>query len=416
MGDSIREVLTVAPPAPALELEDQVDAVATLSNRRGRTLLAGFTAAHFAHPVTNSLLTPLLPLIRDGFGLSYAESGLAVSAYSISLGLSNAPIGALADRIGSRPVIVVGLLLTAALSVALAAAGAYWQLLVLLVLLGLVAGSYHAPAAALIARAFPPQVRGAAIGLHITGGHLSLFLTPLAAGLLVASTGTWRTSYLWLAVAPLLTALPIWRLAPRGEEQRRSVAGPGVLRSLIDVVRLVGPLVSLSILFQLFYAAIQAFMALYLVDARGLPVALAAIYTGAPQLIGVLGAPIGGSLSDRLGRRAVILTGLVLLGPALFGLTIVPDVLLPLPLFGIGLASALRQTVTEVLVMDSAPPQRRAMIMGSYYMLFQQIGGVGAPLLGVLSELFGIGASFMGVTLALAGASMVILAGYRRLL
>jgi MFS family permease len=194
------------------------------------------------------------------------------------------------------------------------------------------------------------------------------------------------------------------------------VAGPGVLRSLIDVVRLVGPLVSLSILFQLFYAAIQAFMALYLVDARGLPVALAAIYTGAPQLIGVLGAPIGGSLSDRLGRRAVILTGLVLLGPALFGLTIVPDVLLPLPLFGIGLASALRQTVTEVLVMDSAPPQRRAMIMGSYYMLFQQIGGVGAPLLGVLSELFGIGASFMGVTLALAGASMVILAGHRRLL
>ncbi len=390
---------------------------ALLSNRRGRTLLASITAAHFSHHVTNSLLTPLLPLIRDAFALSYAETGLLVSAYGISLGGSNMPMGALADRIGSRPVIVVGLIGTGLLSLALATAGAYWQLVLLLVLLGLVAGTYHGPAAALLARAFPQHVRGAALGLHITGGHLSLFITPVAAGLLLASSGTWRTSYLWLAAAPLLTAVLVWRL--KVPAQAIHVGGHehiGVLRSLIDVARSVGPLVLLSIVFQTLYAAILAFMALYLVDARELPPAQAAAFVGAPQVIGVLGSPIGGYLSDRLGRRAVILTGMVLVGPALYALTVVPVALLPLALLGIGLASALRQTVTEVLVMDSAPPQRRAMVMGSYYMLFQQLGGIAAPLLGVLAGLIGIGASFSAITLTLAIGSALVLLVHRKLL
>jgi MFS family permease len=314
-------------------------------------------------------------------------------------------------------VIVVGLLGTGLLSLALATAGAYWQLLVLLVLLGLVAGSYHAPAAALLARSFPQQVRGAALGLHITGGHISLFATPVAAGLLVAASDTWRTSYLWLAAAPLLTALLVWRLrVPSHSAHAESREHVGIVSALVETARAVGPLVLISIVFQMLHAAILAFMALYLVDARGLPPAQAAAYVGAPQVIGVLGSPFGGYLSDRLGRRAVILTGMVLVGPAFYAMTVAPLELLPLVLMGIGFASALRQTVTEVLVMDSAPPRRRAMVMGSYYMAFQQLGGIAAPLLGVLAGLIGIGASFSAVTLTLAIASVVVLLVHRRLL
>jgi len=104
------------------------------------------------------------------------------------------------------------------------------------------------------------------------------------------------------------------------------------------------------------------------------------------------------------------------MGPALYALTIVPQALLPVALLAIGMATALRQTVTEVLVMDSAPPQRRAMVMGSYYMLYQQLGGVAAPLLGVLAGLVGIAVTFGGITLALAVASVVVLLIHRKLL
>ena len=104
-------------------------------------MLVTITLAHFAHHTSNSLLNPLLPLIRDTFAMSYAQSGFAVSAYSLSLGLSNGPIGLLADRIGPRAVMVVGLALTGVVSVAVSQAGDYTQLLLLLLSLGIISGT-----------------------------------------------------------------------------------------------------------------------------------------------------------------------------------------------------------------------------------------------------------------------------------
>jgi dipeptide/tripeptide permease len=66
--------------------------------------------------------------------------------------------------------------------------------------------------------------------------------------------------------------------------------------------------------------------------------------------------------------------------------------------------------------MDSAPPQRRAMVMGSYYMLFQQLGGVAAPLLGLLASLVGIAATFSAITFGLAISSVIVLLIHRKLL
>jgi MFS family permease len=401
--------------APTQEAAPHHEAV-TLSSRRGRTILMAFTSAHFAHHVSNSILNPLLPFIRDSFALSYAQSGFLVSAFALSLGLSNAPIGALADRIGSRPVIVAGLVLTAAVSVALAFAGAYWQLLVLLVVMGLIAGSYHAPAAALIAQAFPARSRGAAMGFHIVGGHLSFFVAPLAAAAMIDAGGSWRSPYLWLAFAPLLAGVWVWFLAPKSR-QRSAVPIDrfAVFREVVQVARLVGPLVSLSILFQMIYAALLAFTALYLVDARGVPAPIAAVLFGVPQLVGVLASPLGGSLSDRLGRHTVIVAGMALLGPSFVALTLVPNELLLLPFLGIGLAAALRMTVTEVLVLDSAPAHRRATVLGAYHLLAQHSGGLGAPLLGILAATLGIGTAYGGVSLALAALSVGALLFHRAL-
>jgi len=397
--------------APVVEAADEQ---VTLATRRGQVLLAGMTAAHFSHHVSNSLLNPMLPFIRDSFALSYSESGFLVTAFSLSLGMSNAPIGALADRVGPRPVIVVGLLLTGLVSAALAYAGAYWQLLLLLIAMGLIAGSYHAPAAALLTRAFPASSRGAAMGLHVTGGHLSFFITPMVAAALVSLTGTWRTPYLWLAFAPLVTGAAVWYLAPKRHERPLGTSPLAAFREVWGFLRLVGPIIGASILFQMVYAALLAFVTLYLVDARGVPAPIAAVLFGVPQVAGVLGAPLGGTASDRLGRRAVILIGLGAIGPAFYALTLVPNALLLLPLLAIGLAGTLRQTITEVLVMDTAPPARRATILGGYYLLAQPLGGLAAPLLGSLAGGVGIDAAFTSVTLGFAICSLLVALILRR--
>src|SRR5256885_7407763 len=271
---TIADETTLAPSTePAVE-------ELSLKERRGQVLLGTVTAAHFSHHVANSLLNPLLPLIRDAFALSYAESGFAVSAFSIAAGLANAPWGVLADRVGSRVVIVGGLFLMGAASVALATAGAYWQLLALLQVLGIVSGSYHGPASALIARTLSPRVRWTAMGIHITGGHLSFFAAPALAGILATAAGTWRTPYIWFSAAPVLFGALLWLVAPHVQER----AAPGdrfaAFREIGQVFRDVGPVFSLSIAFQFGISALLALLALYLVDARGISPALAARFFG----------------------------------------------------------------------------------------------------------------------------------------
>jgi len=413
---AIREATDVATTAAvAAPVEPAVEQT-TLRTRRGRVILAGFTTAHFSHHVSNSLLNPLLPFIRDAFGLSYSQSGLLVSAFAVSLGLSNAPIGMLADRFGARLVVVVGLFLTAAISIAVGLAGSYWALFALLIVMGLIHGSYHAPASALMARIYPASVRGSAIGLHITGGHLAFFIVPATAGWLVTQTGTWTTPYIWLAWAPVLTGIWIWRLAPPDPgRQGSSTDRLAVFRELGGVVRTVGPLVSASILFQVAQAALIAFTALYLVDVRGIEPAWAAVLFGVPQLIGLLGSPAAGYLSDRIGRRAVILLAMGMMGPSYLALTLVPNEIVVLPLIFLGISAAMRQTPTEVLVMDTAPEHRRATALGAYHMLVQQSGGIAAPALGVLAGLVGIGAAFSGLCAALGLASIAVVLGARKL-
>ena len=387
----------------------------SLREPRGRVLLTTITAAHFSHHVTNSLLNPLLPLIRDSLGMSYGESGFAVSAFSIAAGLANAPWGILADRIGSRTVMVGGLFLMGAASVALATAGSYWQLLALLMVLGIVSGSYHGPAAALIARTFAPRLRGTAMGIHITGGHLSFFAAPALAGLLATSTGTWHTPYVWFAIAPIVFGGLLWMVAPHVQE--KTVPGDrfAAFREIGRVFRDVGPVVSLSIAFQFGIAALLAFLALYLVDARGLSPALAAVFFGIPQLVGVVGAPFGGWLSDRFGRRAVMVGGLALMGPSVYALTAAPNEALVVVLILFGLLWSMRSTVTETLVMDTAPAGRRATVLGAYYLLNAHVGGIGAPLFGLLAQGVGIATAFSWMGIAFVVMSAFVLVVGRRL-
>jgi len=383
----------------------------SLRSGRGQALLGSITLAHFSHHTSNSLLNPLLPLIRDSFGLSYAQSGFAVSAFALSAGLANAPWGLFADRVGSRAVIVGGLVLMAGVSVALSLSGSYEVLLLMLVAMGIVSGSYHAPAAALIAKAYSPSVRGAVMGMHITGGHLSFFAAPLVAGILATASGTWRTPYLWFAVAPLVCGALLWLVAPKLHERPEPGDRFAAFREIANVFRDVGPLVSLAMVFQLGFSAVLAFLALYLVDARGISPAIAAAMFGVVQLVGVVGAPLGGALSDRVGRKAVILTALGVMGPAVWALTVVPNELLAVPLIVVGIGFSMRSVVTETLVLDSAPPARRGTVLGAYYLANQEIGGIGAPLFGLLATGIGIGAamSYMGIALvALSAASIVI--------
>ena len=374
--------------------------------RRG--VLAAFSVAHFAHHVTNSLLSALLPFIRDAFVLSNTQAGFAVTAYTIASGLTNAPLGVIADRMGARRVIVWGLFLIAISSVAIGLAGSYGMLLVGLLVMGIASGTYHAPASALIAEVFPFARRGVALGTHTTAGHLAFFAAPLVAGVLAVS-GTWRVPYLAFAIAPALCALLLLRIAPPGMRSEGRHEWLATFTDIGRVARAVGSLVTLSILAQVLLSSALAFLTLYLVDARGVSPAVAAALFGLPQLAGLFAAPLSGVLSDRFGRPAILLAALVASGPAVWLLLAMPVELAVIPLLLIGACLSFRATTTEVLIIDSTPATRRSTVLGTYYLINQPVGGVAAPIFGAIADASGIASAFGWLAVAFVALSAVAL-------
>ena len=106
--------------------------------------------AHFAHHLVNALPVPLLPLIRDSFALDYTRSGLVISAFSLSYGIGQLPGGWLADRIGPRILITIGICGVALAGLLVGLSQTYIMMLVFLALMGVLGGGYHPASAPLI--------------------------------------------------------------------------------------------------------------------------------------------------------------------------------------------------------------------------------------------------------------------------
>ena len=98
---------------------------------------AFFTYTHFSHDLTTGLMVALLALVREDLGLSYLESGLLISAYSIVSGISQFPMGWLGDRMKRNVVAALGLGGVALSAIAVSLSPSYHLMLVFMVIMGI---------------------------------------------------------------------------------------------------------------------------------------------------------------------------------------------------------------------------------------------------------------------------------------
>ncbi|MCX7645285.1 MAG: TCR/Tet family MFS transporter [Rhodobacteraceae bacterium] len=134
------------------------------------------------------LILPVMPdLLRDLTGGSLAEAalwgGLLTTAFAVMQFLFGPTLGALSDRFGRRPVLLVSLLVMAADYLVMALAGTVWLLLAARLVGGITAAT-HATATAWIADISRPEEKAARFGLAGAAFGLGFVLGPLAGGLL----------------------------------------------------------------------------------------------------------------------------------------------------------------------------------------------------------------------------------------
>ncbi|MFC2035062.1 MFS transporter [Chloroflexota bacterium] len=365
-------------------------------------MLPLFVVAHLAHHLLTALPTPLLPFIRDDFGLDYTQSGLVVSAFGLAYGIGQIPAGILADRIGPRKVITIGICGVAIVGILVGLSQSFSMMLVFLALMGIAGGGYHPAAAPLISEAVEPEKRGRALGIHLIGGSGSNFLSPLIAAAIASAWG-WRSSFLGLAIPTMILGIIFYIILGRRADQARAIpqersdrleeriTSPGNLRRLIVFM-------ILAVGSQGIVTATMAFIPLFMVDSFGVTEQTAAVFLSLIFFAGLWSSTLGGYLSDRLGTVPIFLIATLISGPLIILLTKVPygpgGIIIGALLLFFGMMMFIRMPVAEAYVIGRTSERNRSTILGIYYFANMEMGAVLAPIMGSLIDRFSFTTSF----------------------
>ena len=374
-------------------------------------MLPLFILAHFGHHIVGAMLRPLMPMIRTDLGLSYTEVGVVLSAFAITGGISQLPSGWLADRIGPRIVVTAGISGVALAGLFIGLSQSYLTLIIFLVLAAVLGGGYHPASAAAISSSIAPERRGRALGLHLVGGSSSFWVVPLLAAPIAAVWG-WRGAYITLAVPAIVLGIAIYvllgrRMYAREKEKQttgmEASTGPDSVRW-----RKLAPFIIMSVATGTMTQSVAAYLSLYAVDYFGVPEATAAILVAITPAVGLFAAPVGGYLSDRLGRIPVLLVVSFASIPLVYLLGVAPNVpALVAVMVAIGLVSNARMPASEAYIAGNTPERRRSTVLGVYYFAGAEVAGLLTPVMGNLIDRLGFYASFRIISIALAGIVVV---------
>ncbi len=361
-------------------------------------LLPLFVLAHCSHHLLTALTIPLSPMIRSDFSLDYTYAGWVISAFNLSYGIGQLPGGWLADRIGPRLMITLGICGVAVAGFFVGLSHSFGMMIVFLALMGVMGGGYHPAAPPMISSLVAPTHRGRALGLHMIGGGASFFLSPLVATAIAAYWG-WRGSFIGLAVPTMAFGIFFHLLLKRKEAGGPQVKAPRQRApERVPAPHGLRPLI-IFIFMSTFTAAVlftvMSFIPLFLVDKIGYSKETAGAFFAIIYSAGLWVSPIGGYLSDRFGSIPVILIVLLLTGPVILLLNFVTSWLgIALLLLALGVIIYVRMPVSELYILSRTPEGKRSAILGIYFFSSMEGGGILTPVMGYMIDHLGFFASY----------------------
>lgn len=364
-------------------------------------------AAAFVIAVGYGLISPVLPQFARTFDVGVAAASVVVSAFAF-FRLVFAPAGgALVSRLGERPVYLVGLVIVAVSTGVSAFAQSYWQLLLFRGLGGIGSTLFTVSAMALLVRVAPPTIRGRVSSMYGSAFLVGGMLGPVIGGAL-AELGL-RVPFLVYGVTLLLAATLVGvslrgtplRAAPDAGQRpamtTREALGDSAYRAALASFFANGWGnfgVRVAVLPQLAVAVTgQTWVA-------GAALALAALGTA-------LALQVSGRLADSLGRRPMVLAGLVVsgLGLGILGLAHDTVVLLVLSVVS-GVGAGLLNPAQQAAVADVVGNDRSGGSVLASAQMAQDAGAILGPVLvGVVADAWGFEVAF-----AVTGAVTVLAA------
>ena len=360
----------------------------------------------------------LLPLIGKELGLSYSEIGSVLSCQYFAGAIANIPGGIFVDSVGRK-----GLLMAASLFwigfpyLIMGFTHSYWMILCCATLVGIGNNLWHPSAIPWLANRFP-QRKGLVMSIHGMGGNIGDAVAPLVVGALLAVLN-WRNVVV-INVLPgvLLATFTLLYLGRKQSAEPDEVSLESVAISGMERLRMFGALLKNRALLTLAagsafrtmtQGALLTFLPLYLGREMGYSPLWIGACMFALQAGGFIAAPIAGHLSDKIGRRQIIVSSMSMSAVIILLMIFAGGTgwfVMFVSVLGFFLFAV--RAVLQAWLLDATPPAMGGTAIGLLF-ASQAVGqAVGPVSAGIVADHYGLMAAFYFLAGTIVIANLLI--------
>jgi predicted MFS family arabinose efflux permease len=359
------------------------------------------------------IISPILPQIGEELGIADTLLGTLVTAYSLMVGLFAIISGPISDRFGRRRILVMG---TGIMTVALVfhyLVVDYYSFLAVRLFAGMAGGILSGAAVSYIGDYFPYSRRGWALGWVMSGSAFGQ-IAGIPLGVALAENWGFRAPFFLFALTMALTFIIIWITLPqppiRTREGRLTVRG-----AISDYWAMLRKkeIAAASVAFFLMFLGVSMYV-VYFPTWLERSVGFSSYQVAALFFVGgianVLTGPQAGKLSDRIGRKPIVLLSCLGLFVVMLATTVViNDIWSAYPVFFLTMVLiAMRISPFSALLTALVPDENRGSLMSLTIALGQVGFGLGGALAGPFYSSFGYGSNTIIGAISVLGMGLIV--------
>ena len=360
----------------------------TSQNNFKTSSVISISISHLVHDIYSSFLAPILPLLIEKFGISYSLVSL-LSFIQKTPNIINPFIGLLADKIQMRYMVIITPVITSISMSLLGVASSYIILAILLFVMGISSAFFHVPAPVMVKKSSGNQL-GKGMSFYMIGGETARTLGPL---IIVGAVSLWGLEGTWRLIpfSVLASGILFFKLRKIkvSDDIRKAERQTGIKETVKKYLSLFIVL-SAFVFFRAFMRqGLSLFLPTYFTQIKGESFEFSGIIFAVFQFSGVFGVYFAGKLSDKLGRKTILLI-LSILSPVMMWFFLYSNGYFVIPFLILLGFFLIAQGPVLLAIINDINSDRPAFINSIYMTTNFVINAVVVIFVGILSDVFSL--------------------------
>lgn len=367
-------------------------------------VIVAIGVCHLINDTMQAVIPAMFPLLERDLGLTFTQLGMISFVLNIFASLLQPAVGFMTDKKPFPYALPLGMVSSFIGLSLLILSSEYWMILVSVIFLGIGSAIFH-PEGSRVSFMSAGNKRGLAQSIYQVGGNSGQALAPLISAFLILPFGMYGVSVILIFTSIgifMLTKISMWYKRQLDAEKRSNIKKilisslPPLSKRQVAMALIV---LLLIIFARSFYVTnITSFYVFYLIEQYGVNVERGQLFIFVFMAFGVVGTFFGGPLSDRFGRKNIILLSVIVPIPFCLALPFVPLSAAFIFLIIIGMLIMISFTVTVVYAQELVPSKIGTMAGLTIGVAFG-MGAIGSIVIGMLIDKMGIHFSMNSISI-----------------